>query len=291
MDTHANTKQPEHNKTTEPTRFKTRSQKGKKKNLKQTSNKARNPYVLWKQEKFPKIKFNKEIGKKWKTLPNTEKQRYVDEATKNQRVHKNTSKHNKIRCECSNMLENTILLQREMMNKLLQFQEVIDNRFMIIEGKGNMGLSEKYEIETDPNIINAFQNALNTVNNGQEEVVLVNPGETKGQGWELNWDLDIEQITEQLKMELGQNDEIITGQTETEREQEISITKQTQDQTLDTDNAMITGDQSWNYNPIKQELKQEVQELDEFTWNLDDLKDTDQIMGQETQDAISSILM
>ena len=54
---------------------------------------------------------------------------------------------------------------------------------------------------------------------------------------------------------------------------------------------MITGDQSWNYNQIKQELKQEVQELDEFTWNLDDLKDTDQIMGQETQDAISSILM
>ena len=291
METHTSTKQPENNKTTEPTRFKTRSQKGKKKNLKQTSNKARNPYVLWKQEKFPKIKFNKEIGKKWKTLPNTEKQRYVDEATKNQRVHKNTSKHNKIRCECSNMLENTILLQREMMNKLLQFQEVIDKRFMIIEGKVNMGLSEKYEIETDPNIINVFQNALNTVNNGQEEVVLVNPGETKGQGWELNWDLDIEQITKQLKTELGQNDEIIIGQTETEREQEISNTKQTQDQTLDTDNVMITGDQSWNYNQIKQELKQEVQELDEFTWNLDDLKDTDQIMDQETQDAISSILM
>ena len=62
-------------------------------------------------------------------------------------------------------------------------------------------------------------------------------------------------------------------------------------QTLDIDNAMITGDQSWNYNQIKQELKQELQELDEFTWNLDDLKDTDQIMGQETQDAISSILM
>ena len=60
---------------------------------------------------------------------------------------------------------------------------------------------------------------------------------------------------------------------------------------MDIDNAMITGDQSWNYNQIKQELKQEVQELDEFTWNLYDLKDTDQIMDQETQDAISSILM
>ena len=154
-----------------------------------------------------------------------------------------------------------------------------------------MELSEKYEIETDPNIINAFQNVLNTVNNGQEEVILVNPGETTDQGWELNWDLDIEQITEQLKTELGQNDKIIIDQTETEGEQEISNMKQTQDQTLDIDNAMITRDQSWNCNQIKQELKQEVQELDEFTWNLGDLKDTDQIMDQETQDAISSILM
>ena len=177
-----------------------------------------------------------------------------------------------------------------MMNKLLQFQEVIDNRFMIIEGKQSI-TEEKYEIETDPNIINAFQNVLSTVNNGQEEVILVNPGETTGQGWELNWDLDIKQITEQLKTELGQNDKIIIDQTETEREQEISNMKQTQDQTLDIDNAMITRDQSWNYNQIKQELKQEVQELDEFTWNLGDLKDTDQIMDQEIQDAISSILM
>ena len=291
MDTHANTKQPEQNKNTEPTRFKNKSQKGNKKNLKQTSNEARNPYVLWKKERFPRIgKFDKEMGRKWKTLPNTEKQRYVDEATKNQKVHKNTNKHNKIRCGCSEVLENTILLQREMMNKLLQFQEVVDNRFMIIEGKQSI-TEEKYEIETDPNIINAFQNVLSTVNNGQEEVVLVSPGETTGQGWELNWDLDIEQITEQLKTELGQNDKIIIDQTETEGEQEISNMKQTQDQTLDIDNAMITRDQSWNYNQIKQELKQEVQELDEFTWNLGDLKDTDQIMDQEIQDAISSILM
>ena len=68
METHTSTKQPENNKTTEPTRFKTKSQKGNKKNLKQTSNKARNPYVLWKQEKFPKIKFNKEIGKKMENI-------------------------------------------------------------------------------------------------------------------------------------------------------------------------------------------------------------------------------
>ena len=101
MDTHANTKQPKQNKNTEPTGFKNKSQMGNKKNLKQTSNKARNPYVLWKQEKFPRIKFNMEIGRKWKTLPNTEKQRYVDEATKNRKVHKNTSKHNKIKCGCT----------------------------------------------------------------------------------------------------------------------------------------------------------------------------------------------
>ena len=279
MDTHANTKQPKQNKNTEPTGFKNKSQKGKKKNLKQTSNEARNPYVLWKKERFPRIgKFDKEMGRKWKTLPNTEKQRYVDEAIKNRKVHKN--RH---RCGCSEVLENTILLQREMMNKLLQFQEVIDNRFMIIEGKQSI-TEEKYEIETDPNIINAFQNVLSTVNNGQEEVVLISPGETTGQGWELNWDLDIEQITEQLKTELGQNDKIIINQTETEEEQEISNMKQIQDQTLDIDNTMMTRDQSWNCNQLKQEV-------DEFIWNLDDLEDTDQIMHQENQDAINSILM
>ena len=54
-------------------RLKNKNQRGNKKNTKQMTNKARNPYVLWKQENFPRTKYNKDIGRKWKILPNTEK--------------------------------------------------------------------------------------------------------------------------------------------------------------------------------------------------------------------------